>query len=90
MRYVLAAFLLLSACTCNGSHPNKNTPHTPPASSTESEDRGKQVTCPVCGLTFGRAEAEGSYTYKNVTYYFLIKDHRDAFTADPESYLDSK
>ncbi len=34
-----------------------------------------------------RAEAAATAEYRGRTYYFCLRDHRDAFMRDPERYL---
>ena len=53
----------------------------------EPVDPKKQVECPVCGLKFGAGEATATHVHEGTTYHFLLEDHKDAFTADPASYL---
>ncbi len=88
MRITLILLTAIAICACNGSA--SNTKSVSPAESAEAPpDPGRSVVCPVCGLTFGHREAIDTHTHKGITYYFLIKDHREAFAADPETYLNS-
>ena len=45
------------------------------------------VTCPVCGLTFPKEDADGFVDVKGKRYYFYLKDHKDAFVAAPDAFL---
>jgi YHS domain-containing protein len=58
-----------------------------PQSAQPAESR-EQVVCPVCGLRFGADEAVATHEHDGKTYHFLLEDHKDAFAADPASYLD--
>jgi YHS domain-containing protein len=53
-----------------------------------TSEPGEQVVCPVCGLRFGAEEATATHEHDGETYHFLLEDHKDAFAADPTSYLD--
>lgn len=45
--------------------------------------------CPVCQMEVDPATAPKS-VYKGQTYYFMSEDHKKAFDADPEKYLNVK
>jgi Cu+-exporting ATPase len=42
---------------------------------------------PVCGMMVGPEDAEGTFEYQGVTYFFCGKSCRERFIADPERYL---
>jgi YHS domain-containing protein len=46
----------------------------------------EQLTCPVCGMPVDRATAPTA-THDAQTYYFCSTGCRDAFVADPGSYV---
>jgi YHS domain-containing protein len=54
----------------------------------EPSDPGEQVVCPVCGLRFGAEETVAKHEHGGQTYHFLLADHREAFAADPLSFLE--
>lgn len=58
-----------------------------PQASAKQPEPGEQVTCPVCGLRFGVEEAVATHEHSGTTYHFLLEDHKEAFVADPGSYL---
>ena len=45
------------------------------------------VTDPVCGMRIDPDDAAASEEYEGTTYYFCSLACRDAFRADPASYL---
>lgn len=47
----------------------------------------KNHTDPVCGMVVSRLSAVAEAEYQRKTYYFCAQMCRDAFLADPESYL---
>jgi YHS domain-containing protein len=49
-------------------------------------NKQEQVKCPVCGLSFDKAKAAGSTTYKGQTFYFESKTDLDAFQKSPERF----
>jgi YHS domain-containing protein len=49
-------------------------------------NKQEQVTCPVCGLSFDKAKAQGTTTYKGQTFYFESKTDFDAFQKNPGKY----
>lgn len=48
--------------------------------------RDRQVTDPVCGMTFTRAEAAGAAEYGHRTYYFCAPRCHERFEATPQRY----
>ncbi len=42
---------------------------------------------PVCGMVVSRLTAVAAAEYQHKTYYFCAQICRDAFVADPQSYL---
>lgn len=46
----------------------------------------RQVTDPVCGMTFARAEAAGTAEHGRRTYYFCTPRCRERFEATPQRY----
>lgn len=53
----------------------------------EKVKTGQEVQCPVCGLKFDKGEALASYNFESKDYYFLLKDHFEAFKAAPGDYV---
>jgi Cu+-exporting ATPase len=45
------------------------------------------VTVPVCGMNIDSEESVGTVEYEGKTYYFCSQTCRDAFEADPTSYV---
>lgn len=45
------------------------------------------VECPVCGIEVDPADAPATATYDDQTYVFSSTKCRDAFVADPGSYV---
>lgn len=50
-----------------------------------SDDRSH--TDPVCGMVVSRLTAAAEAEHRHKTYYFCAQVCRDAFLADPQSYL---
>ena len=42
---------------------------------------------PVCGMVVSRLTAVAVAEYQRKTYYFCAQECRDAFVADPDSYI---
>ncbi len=42
---------------------------------------------PVCGMDVERAKAAGESAYKGKTYYFCATPCKEAFDANPETYV---
>jgi YHS domain-containing protein len=90
MKNLLVTALLLGAlfaCDKRTADPAEENAAAVEQQPGKSADPGPAVTCPFCGLTFGRDEAVGTETYQGQTYYFLLKDHREAFAEAPDRYL---
>jgi Cu+-exporting ATPase len=45
------------------------------------------VTDPVCGMRIDTDDAAATAEYQGKTYYFCSRACRDAFLADPTSYV---
>jgi YHS domain-containing protein len=45
---------------------------------------------PVCGMTVKKSEAKVTLDFKGTTYYFCSSGCKEAFTKDPEKYLQKK
>jgi YHS domain-containing protein len=45
---------------------------------------------PVCKMKVGRGSKVSVFVYESETYYFCAASCRDAFMADPQTYLKSK
>jgi Cu+-exporting ATPase len=45
------------------------------------------TTDPVCGMRIDPEDAAATAEYEGTTYYFCSEACRDAFVADPASYL---
>jgi len=60
---------------------------TPPTPSDEGEEW--EVEDPYCGMRLRRSEAAATYVHRGETYFFCIRDHREAFARDPSRYLTS-
>ncbi len=45
------------------------------------------VTDPVCGMRIDDDDPAATAEYEGVTYYFCSQACRDAFVADPASYV---
>lgn len=45
------------------------------------------VTDPVCGMQIEPDDAAGTIDYQGTAYYFCSQACRDAFAADPASYV---
>lgn len=45
------------------------------------------VECPVCGMEVDQANAPATASHDAQTYYFCAPECRDAFVADPGSYV---
>jgi len=95
----LCGLLMLSLASCKCGEGAEQLRDTAAASDVDDEnvaaakpakptDPKKQVECPVCGLRFGAGEATASHVHEGTTYHFLLEDHKQAFAADPASYLD--
>ena len=50
-------------------------------------DQSWEEVDPYCGMHLRRSEAAATMEYHGHTYYFCLRDHRDAFARDPERYL---
>lgn len=46
-----------------------------------------EVVDPYCGMHLHPSEAAASFEHRGTTYYFCLRDHRDAFAAAPERFL---
>lgn len=47
----------------------------------------EMVECPVCGVPVDPDNAPASATFDAQTYHFSSTDCRDAFSADPGTYV---
>ena len=85
---LLALALLLPSCGgTDGADGADKSASTGEKGAATPKDPGKPVVCPVCGLTFGANEATATHEHGGRTYHFLLADHKEAFAADPASYL---
>ncbi|MFO8073984.1 MAG: hypothetical protein R6V85_19145 [Polyangia bacterium] len=90
---------LAAAAGCGGedrAEPRAATSPSAPERERESNDekiqveREGEVRCPVCGLEFDASEAVAERSHRGREYYFLLKDHAEAFAAAPSRYLKEK
>ena len=54
------------------------------------QQAGDTATDPVCGMTVKKAEAKATFDYEGTTYYFCSAGCKEAFSKDPEKYLQKK
>jgi P-type Cu+ transporter len=47
------------------------------------------ATDPVCGKELRRADAAGAIDHHGVVYFFCSVECRDAFAADPDSFVEN-
>jgi Cu+-exporting ATPase len=45
---------------------------------------------PVCKMSVDEKKAAATYDYKGKTYYFCAADCKDAFSKDPEKFLEKE